>query len=345
MCANKPPLQLKALEAQEIDGKLSDEVLNAIAAEEAVEEVVAYLSVNAISGSANSKTIRLRALVENKVMLLLVDSGSSHTFIDRQLAEKLKHKAIALDKSLQVKVANGDQLQCETELCGLQWWISGHTFTSDMKVIDLGGYDAILGMDWLAQWGAMVCHWEEKWLQFDKQGQQIRLQGIVEKQQTEIQAITMEQMLKWEKGNDIWATAVISSTLQTEDHVVPECISSTLADFADVFADPKQLPPHREFDHAISLIPDSVPVNVRPYRYNPQQKDEMEKQVNEMLTAGLIKPSMSPFASPVLLVRKKDGTWRFCVDYRRLNTLTIKNKFPMPVVDELLEQSGFPNWI
>lgn len=162
MCTNKPPLQLKALEAQEIEGKLSDEILNAIAAEEAVEEVVAYLSVNAIAGSASSKTIRLRALVENKVMLLLVDSGSSHTFIDRQLAEKLKHKATVLDKALQVKVANGDQLQCNTQMSGLQWWIKGHTFTSDMKVIDLGGYDAILGMDWLAQWGAMVCHWEEK---------------------------------------------------------------------------------------------------------------------------------------------------------------------------------------
>nr|XP_045084693.1 uncharacterized protein LOC123494100 [Aegilops tauschii subsp. strangulata] len=252
VCANKPPLQLKALEAQEIDGKLSDEALNAISAEEAVEEVAAYLSVNAISGSANSKTIRLRALVENKVMLLLVDSGSSHTFIDRQLAEKLKHKATVLDKSLQVKVVNGDQLQCETELSGLQWWISGHTFTSDMEVIDLGGYDAILGMDWLAQWGAMVCHWEEKWLQFDKQGQQIRLQGIVEKQQTEIQAITMEQMLKWEKGN-IYGPLLL---------YVPLCKLKIMC----------------------------VPLDVRPYRYNPQQKDEIEKQVNEMLASGLIKP-------------------------------------------------------
>lgn len=179
--AKKPPLQLKALEVQEIEGQLSDDILNAISAEEAVDEVAAYLSVNAIAGSENPKTIRLRALVENKVMLLLVDSGSSHTFIDRQLTDKLKQKATALNKPLQVKVANGEQLQCDTELSGLQWWISGHTFTSDMKVIDLGGYDAILGMDWLAQWGAMTCHLEEKWLQFGKQGQQVKLQGIIEK--------------------------------------------------------------------------------------------------------------------------------------------------------------------
>ena len=94
----------------------------------------------------------------------------------------------------------------------------------------------------------------------------------MEKQQTGIKPISMEQMLKWQKGNDIWATVVLSPALHTEKSKLPECIHKTLADFADVFDDPQQLPPHRAFDHAISLLPDSTPVNVRPYRYNPQQK-------------------------------------------------------------------------
>jgi hypothetical protein len=94
----------------------------------------------------------------------------------------------------------------------------------------------------------------------------------------------------------------------------------------------------RPFDHHIPLIPGSVPINAKPYRYSPFHKSEIERQVSELLKAGLIVPSVSPFASPVLLVQKKDESWRFWVDYRKLNSLTIKNKFPMPLVDEILEE-------
>jgi hypothetical protein len=79
-------------------------------------------------------------------------------------------------------------------------------------------------------------------------------------------------------------------------------------------------------------------VNVKPYRYSPTQKDEIERQVKEMLTNGVIQPSLSPFASPVILVKKKDGSWRFCVEYRHLNAITVKNKYPLPIVDELLDE-------
>lgn len=126
----------------------------------------------------------------------------------------------------------------------------------------------------------------------------------------------------------------------TEEKVasVPNEIQSVLKQYTDVFSEPQTLPPQREYDHAIPLVPGAAPVNARPYRYSPLHKDEIERQVNAMLQAGLIVPSMSPFASPVLLVQKKDGTWRFCIDYRRLNEITIRNTFPMPVIDELLDE-------
>jgi len=85
-------------------------------------------------------------------------------------------------------------------------------------------------------------------------------------------------------------------------------------------------------------VPGAHPINVRPYRYSPQQKSEIEAQVATMLRHGVIAHSTSSFASPVLLVKKKDGTWRFCIDYRHLNNITVKNKHPLPIVDELLDE-------
>jgi hypothetical protein len=111
-----------------------------------------------------------------------------------------------------------------------------------------------------------------------------------------------------------------------------------LQDFEKCFGEPQELPPHRDYDHHIKLLPGVKPVSVRPYRYTPQQKDEIEKQITEMLKKGIIKPSHSPFASPVLLVKKKDGCWRFCVNYRHLNVVTVPDKYPMPVVEELLDE-------
>lgn len=120
--------------------------------------------------------------------------------------------------------------------------------------------------------------------------------------------------------------------------------SRSSRNFAHVFDEPSSLPPSRAFDHSIPLMTGALPVNVRPYRYTPTQKDEIELQVKEMLAKGTIQPSSSPFSSPVLLVKKKDGTWRFCVDYRHLNAITIKNKYPLPVIDELLDELSGAHW-
>jgi hypothetical protein len=81
-----------------------------------------------------------------------------------------------------------------------------------------------------------------------------------------------------------------------------------LIKYEEVFAKPSELPPHREYDHTIPLLPDDILVNARPYRYSPLHKDEIEKQVKHLLASGFITTSTSPYASPVLLVQKKDGT-------------------------------------
>jgi hypothetical protein len=111
-----------------------------------------------------------------------------------------------------------------------------------------------------------------------------------------------------------------------------------LDSYDDVFAAPTGLPPARSCDHRIHLKPTADPVAVRPYRYPQLQKDELERQCEAMLQQGIIRPSTSPFSAPVLLVKKADASWRFCVDYRALNAVTVKDKFPIPIVEELLDE-------
>jgi hypothetical protein len=107
----------------------------------------------------------------------------------------------------------------------------------------------------------------------------------------------------------------ISVTPSEVSAQIPPEVQDLIQQFAELFAVPTELPPPRACDHSIPLIEGAAPVQVRPYRYAPKLKDEIDKPIKEMLKNGLIKKSSSPFSSSVLLVKKKDNTWRFCVDY------------------------------
>jgi hypothetical protein len=136
----------------------------------------------------------------------------------------------------------------------------------------------------------------------------------------------------------------LSSVLNEGISDIPSDIHHLLSEFPQLTTPPTELPPRRDCDHAIPLIEGAQPVSVRPYRYPPALKDEIEAQVDAMLQQGIIQPSTSPFNSPVLLVRKKDKTWRFCVDYRYLNALMVKTAFPIPVFDQLMDELAGARW-
>jgi hypothetical protein len=136
-------------------------------------------------------------------------------------------------------------------------------------------------------------------------------------------------------------------TLEITPETLPTVIaplSPLLEQFDSLFRAPTNFPPTRPIDHKINLTQSANPVSVRPYRYPHFQKHEIELQIKDMLAQGIIQHSSSAFSSPVLLVRKKDGTWRFCVDYRALNALTIKDRFHIPAINELLDELYGTKW-
>ncbi|WVZ83940.1 hypothetical protein U9M48_031034 [Paspalum notatum var. saurae] len=260
-------------------------------------------------------------------MLLPVDNGSSHSFISTSFVNTAGlHTTPALTK--QVKVANGDTLTSDKVIPALECWCQGYTLKWDLRVLDMEAYDGILGFDWLQQHSPMICDWAAKTLQFQMDQQTVKLQGILSAQ-TEVSSITGDQFFKWLKGNDVWALALVHMSDSNEPSLVPPEILNLLDWYQDVFQDSHNLPPPRVYDHHIPLLPNAVPINCKPYRYSPLHKSEIERQVKELLAAGLITHSSSPFASPVLLAQKKDGSWRMCVDY---------NRFPLPIIEDILAE-------
>ena len=117
-------------------------------------------------------------------------------------------------------------------------------------------------------------------------------------------------------------------------HAVP-----VVNEFSDVFPeDLPGLPPEREVEFGIDVIPGTQPISIPPYRMAPAELRELKEQLKDLLEKGFIRPSISPWGAPVLFVRKKDGSLRMCIDYRQLNKVTIKNKYPLPRIDDLFDQ-------
>lgn len=175
----------------------------------------------------------------------------------------------------------------------------------------------------------MQIHWKAKWLSLPYDGEQILLRGLSASSDSEL----VFQLFLVEQPSAVELSASVSADIQ-----------AILDAYPTIFTTPSSLPPQRSCDHAIPLISGATPVNIRAYRYPPSLKDEIERQVHAMLTQGPIQPSTSPFSSLVLMVRKKDGIWRFCVDYRYLDTLTVKSVYPIPIFDQLVDELGQASW-
>lgn len=316
ICNQKLAATLNVMSVNEDPIQLSEEILNIMELQDIATAEQLSLSINAMAGSEGDDCLRLHALVGNQVMIILLGSGSSNCFLNAAMLDRIKCTVKEVPP-MAVKVANGEYMYTNQSVPELSWWSHGVAFTTSMRVVDLGRYDAILGMDWLKQHSPMTTDWNKKFISFPYKGQHVTLHGVQPVSPTEIREIPVEQLAKWKKGNEVWALAVVHPDAQADREVqskTPPEVQSLLTEFDQVFAEPTALPPPRQYDHAIALESDTAPFNTRPYRYSPAHKDEIERQVSAMLAARIIVPSMSPFASPVLLIQKKktelgDSAW------------------------------------
>ena len=214
-----------------------------------------------------------------------------------------------------------------------------------MKILPLGVYDAILGMDWLEEHSPMNVDWRGKQLWITTPTGTVHLQGQIEgvTSCTEINSLQPQCM---QRQGEVAQVVQLYQVCESDEIFTPTLgnIQAVIDQFKDIFEEPKGLPPRRACDHRIPLMPGAQPVNLRPYRYKPEHKSEIEKQVKELLDQGVIQKSHSPFSSPVILVKKKEGTWRLCIDYRHLNAMTVVGKYLVPVIEELLDELHGARW-
>lgn len=208
---------------------------------------------------------------------MLVDSGSSTSFVDAQLAAQLTG-VVALQTTGGVRVAGGGELLYHSSIPQCSWFSQGYKFKTNMKVLPLGNYDAILGMDWLQDNSLMTVDRKAKRIELSIIGSTVCLHG--HPSTTSCSIISNAHMhILCRQGAISHMVQLHHVELTDEEHAtVPPSVQEVVDQFADIFGEPTSLPPRRKSDHTIQLIPGAQPVNIRPYTHKPEHKMEIEKQ-------------------------------------------------------------------
>ncbi|XP_017442721.2 uncharacterized protein LOC108347805 [Vigna angularis] len=302
-----------------------------------------HLSLNAMKGTPGSDTFRLKAFVHGMEVQVLIDGGSSDSFIQPRVAKFLKlpvHPA----PGFQVMVGNFDVMQVEGRLPSLEVSIQGHSINiPDVYVLHVAGGDLVLGATWLKTLKAHIVDYDALFIKFLHEGKFITIKGEETATPRHAQFNHMKRLINIDVVAAVFTLQLAKDECPEPPNLelppnLPSDLVLLLQNYAQVFQMPSGLPPTRDHDHSIPLLEGVQPVKIKPYRYPHSQKAQIESMIQQMLDDGIIQPSKSPFSSPILLVKKKDDTWRFCTDYRALNALTVKDCFPIPTVDELLDE-------
>ncbi|WVZ23586.1 hypothetical protein V8G54_002130 [Vigna mungo] len=297
---------------------------------------VAQISFDALAGLPAPEALRIP-------ITILVDGGSTHNFIQDRVAKFLNLTAQPTN-TLRVMVGNGTELECQSICPAVNLMIQDHKFVVDLHVLPISGVDVVLGIQWLKDLGPIVTDYSQLTIKFIKDGKFVEFKAYAPPKPNDISAHQVKRLLQTHGAARFFHIRILPTPpLPTPSniHVVPaHPLPQSLPSYIDTTSFSKSSLLFLHHAILITKFPSSL---IRPL-YPHFQKAEIEKQVEEVLIDGLIQPSQSPFSSPVLLVKKKDGSWRFCVDYRALNAITIKDKFLIPTIDEFLDELGGASW-
>jgi hypothetical protein len=290
-------------------------------------ECLMQISAEALHGIPRQSTLSVLVHINGHQAVALLDSGSTNTFVDTEF----------------VLVVGGGELQSSGCIPNCTFKIQNTEFVYDCKILPLKGYDMVLGANWLKHHGPNFTNWEKRSIAITVNGEWFTIfDQTATQQQPVIFAKACSKLLL--NGAQAFLIHIAMKEHQTKQDsstilgIPANPVDDILAEFADVFTEPTSLPPSRPCDHTIPIKEGSNPPNIRPYRMPHKQKNIVEELVQQMLKNKAIWLSSSPYSSPAILVRKRDKTWRLCIDYRQLNNLTIKNKYPIPVIEDILDE-------
>nr|XP_043639230.1 uncharacterized protein LOC122610299 [Erigeron canadensis] len=271
-------------------------------------------ALNAVEAANDLNVVIGTFLLNDDVATVLFDSRADYSFMSTNFLCILNVPTCYLHACYEIEVASGKLARLDTVVPKCVLTLEGYSFYIDLIPFGMGSFDVIIRMDWLSRVDAsIVCH--VKILRIPmSDGHVLEIHG----ERTE----TIGRHLK-------------SAT----DKVAKITDIPIVCDFPNVFPnDVVGLPPPRQVEFRIDLLPDAMPIAKTPYRLAPSKLQELAAQLQELQNKGFNRPSSSPWGAPVLFVKKKDGSFRMCVDYRELNKLTIKNRYPLPCIDDLFDQ-------
>ncbi|GJS48483.1 putative reverse transcriptase domain-containing protein [Tanacetum coccineum] len=271
-------------------------------------------------GNPDANVVTGTFLLNNHYASILFDTGADRSFISTAFSSLINIAPTPLENCYDVELADGKLVGIDTIIRGCTLNFLDHPFNIDLMPIELGSFDVIIGMDWLIRCHAViVC--DEKLVQVPHGNETLTFCGN-------------------ESSNGRESRLTISAKKE-EDKSEGKQIKDVpiVRDFPEVFLeDLPGLPLARPVEFQIDLIPGAAPVARAPYRLAPSEMKDLSEQLQELSEKRFIRPSSSPWGAPVLFVKKKDGSFRMCTDCRELNKLTVKNRYPLPRIDDLFDQ-------